>query len=861
MSSPPPTPGSGGDPLPTISLAVDQQQQQPAPEPAPAAPAPGPAPASSPTPASTPAPSAPPAPAEAAAPLPPVEETAPSSAPAAPQAPPSAAAAAVDDAEQGPSAMHGEDNLALELEMEEALALRERRRQLVQRQSSVWTRRQHAICVRRAHKRYGTKDQPLVILDGLNMTVPKGVIYGLLGASGCGKTTLLSCIVGRRRLDSGEIWVLGGRPGSRGSGVPGPRIGYMPQDLALYQEFTIRETLLYFGWVNYMTTKEIDVKIEFLLNFLMLPPGNRMVNTLSGGQKRRVSFAAALIHDPELLILDEPTVGVDPLLRQNIWNHLVQITKGGNKTVIITTHYIDETRQAHTIALMRGGKFLAEESPTDLLRTHNSDSLEEVFLKLSKIQNIGKRRRSSFMQEVMSDVQVEEPVSYDVNSEISGEYGDNVSLSNRDVEIHTPGERTDIPPEENQPVTCSERMKIISPQKMKALLYKNFLWLIRNYGLLAIIALLPIFETALYCLAIGPDPQNLHIAIANYELNDTLDECVDSHGCFDGILSCRYLQHLRKRPFILDKYASEDDALYAVKRGHAWAALTFAANYSDSLFERMADGRAASPEAVDFGSVQVTMDMSNQHIGQMMKKDMLLTFQDFAGDILTSCNYSAQAANVPIRFNTPVFGSINPNFRDFAAPGVILTIIFFLCLGQTGLTMMIERTDGMLERCLVSGITPVEILMSHVIVQFCLMVLQVAAVLVFSFPIFGVPNSGSVFWLTVLCLLTGFCGMCYGFFISVFCDSERSASYIGLGSFVPVVMLCGIIWPVEGMHYILRYLSVVMPLTQTVESLRTIITRGKGMDIPIVYHGYISIFVWITIFLGASVLTLKFKKG
>ncbi|GLH11319.1 Probable multidrug resistance-associated protein lethal(2)03659 [Gryllus bimaculatus] len=778
MSSPPPTPGSGGDPLPTISLAVDQQQQQqqqqPAPDPAARRPLPRPHPALTPTPplarrSLRPAPP----PRGGGAALPPVEETAPAQRPPPPKRRP-----------PPPTAM------------EEALALRERRRQLVQRQSSVWTRRQHAICVRRAHKRYGTKDQPLVILDGLNMTVPKGVIYGLLGASGCGKTTLLSCIVGRRRLDSGEIWVLGGRPGSRGSGVPGPRIGYMPQDLALYQEFTIRETLLYFGWVNFMTTKEID---------------------------RRVSFAAALIHDPELLILDEPTVGVDPLLRQNIWDHLVQITKGGNKTVIITTHYIDETRQAHTIALMRGGKFLAEESPTDLLRTHNSDSLEEVFLKLSKIQNIGKRRRSSFMQEVMSDVQ-------------------------------TPGERTDIPPEEDQPVTCSERMKIISPQKMKALLYKNFF-------LLAIIALLPIFETALYCLAIGPDPQNLHIAIANYELNDTLDECVDSHGCFDGILSCRYLQHLRKRPFILDKYASEDDALYAVKRGHAWAALTFAANYSDSLFERMADGRAASPEAVDFGSVQVTMDMSNQHIGQMMKKDMLLTFQDFAGDILTSCNYSAQAANVPIRFNTPVFGSINPNFRDFAAPGVILTIIFFLCLGQTGLTMMIERTDGMLERCLVSGITPVEILMSHVIVQFCLMVLQVAAVLVFSFPIFGVPNSGSVFWLTVLCLLTGFCGMCYGFFISIFCDSERSASYIGLGSFVPVVMLCGIIWPVEGMHYILRYLSVVMPLTQTVESLRTIITRGKGMDVPIVYHGYISIFVWITIFLGASVLTLKFKKG
>ncbi|KAF4529688.1 hypothetical protein B566_EDAN010774, partial [Ephemera danica] len=167
-----------------------------------------------------------------------------------------------------------------------------------------------AVYVENAYKYYGSSKSPKVVLDRLNMTVPQGTIYGLLGASGCGKTTLLTCIVGRRRLNSGDIWVLGGRPGSRGSGVPGPRVGYMPQDIALFSDFSFRETI--------------------------------------GGQKRRVSLAAALLHDPELLILDEPTVGVDPVLRQRIWDHLVQITVRGNTTVIITTHYIEEARQADT---------------------------------------------------------------------------------------------------------------------------------------------------------------------------------------------------------------------------------------------------------------------------------------------------------------------------------------------------------------------------------------------------------------------------------------------------------------------------------------------------------------------------------
>lgn len=170
-----------------------------------------------------------------------------------------------------------------------------------------------------------------------------------MGASGCGKTTLLNCIVGRKRLNSGEIWVLGGTPGSRGSGVPGPRIGYMPQEIALYGEFTIRETFQYFGWISEMSSQQVDAKLDFYVKFLMLPDADRQVKNLSGGQQRRVSLAVALIHEPELLILDEPTVGVDPVLRQSIWNHLVEITKHGNTTVIITTHYIDETRQAHMV--------------------------------------------------------------------------------------------------------------------------------------------------------------------------------------------------------------------------------------------------------------------------------------------------------------------------------------------------------------------------------------------------------------------------------------------------------------------------------------------------------------------------------
>lgn len=189
--------------------------------------------------------------------------------------------------------------------------------------------------------------------------------------------------------------MLGGKPGTRGSGVPGKRVGYMPQEIALYAEFSIKETMMYFGWIFGMHTSEIIERLNFLLNFLDLPSENRLVKNLSGGQQRRVSFAVALMHDPELLILDEPTVGVDPLLRQSIWNHLVHITKAGQKTVIITTHYIEEARQAHTIGLMRSGRLLAEESPQTLLQMYRCVSLEDVFLKLSRKQGQSKDQQAA----------------------------------------------------------------------------------------------------------------------------------------------------------------------------------------------------------------------------------------------------------------------------------------------------------------------------------------------------------------------------------------------------------------------------------------------------------------------------------
>lgn len=173
--------------------------------------------------------------------------------------------------------------------------------------------------------------------------------YGLLGASGCGKTTLLSCIIGIIKLNGGHISVLGCTPGEKGSKVPGNGVGYMPQDVVLLPELTIEETLYFFGRIYGMKTDKISMRYHELQNLLELPYGDKYVKQLSGGQQRCVSFAASMVHEPELLILDEPTVGLDPLLREKLWNFLGSISKSQKTTVIITTHYIEESKQADCV--------------------------------------------------------------------------------------------------------------------------------------------------------------------------------------------------------------------------------------------------------------------------------------------------------------------------------------------------------------------------------------------------------------------------------------------------------------------------------------------------------------------------------
>jgi ABC-2 type transport system ATP-binding protein len=222
------------------------------------------------------------------------------------------------------------------------------------------------------HKHFG----PIHAVDGLDLVVQPGEIYGLLGPNGSGKTTLIRLLIGLLKPTSGRIDLFG-RPMPDKSLLS--RVGYMTQTHALYDDLTVRENLAFFAEMCGMSNGGRTQIDEMLALVELDDRANSQVRTLSGGMKQRTSLACALVHRPQLLLLDEPTVGVDPQLRASFWTYFRRLAASG-VTLIVSSHVMDEAERCDRLGFIRQGKLLAQGSAEDLRNQAGTATLEEAFL-------------------------------------------------------------------------------------------------------------------------------------------------------------------------------------------------------------------------------------------------------------------------------------------------------------------------------------------------------------------------------------------------------------------------------------------------------------------------------------------------
>lgn len=673
--------------------------------------------------------------------------------------------------------------------------------------------RDAAVSARNVYKRY-SKASPF-ILKGINLTVERNTIYALLGASGCGKTTLLSCMVGRHLVDYGQIRVC----------IDNKKLlGHMPQQVALYTEFSIAEVVRYFGYLYGMIDADILETYEKLSKLLNLPDDDqRLCGELSGGQQRRISLAITLLHDPSLLILDEPTAGTDPVLSSIIWNHLVGLSNRG-KTVIITTHYIEEARQADVIGLMREGVLLEESDPQSLLLRYNCSGLEEAFLYLCSRQTKEKAETQDYDEYDLPPLAVQyAPV---LNSALAGN-------------------------------------DYISWGRFKAQLHKQFIWIRRNLLVMSYVVFLPLICMYVFNQAVGLFPASLSLALINDEPGASCSQSA-ALGCdLSGPLSCRYIDKLRRIGKIdLIRFNSSDQAISVVGRRKIWGMMHFQSNFTESFLNRLEYGRDTEPWDVFYSNVYVSLDMTDFVTSFYMQSLLYDSFRAFYGDYLVSCGFARNISTIPpIRFEKPIFSSFTASYSEYTAPAVICLIQFFLPLLFTCSAIIQDKLRGITERNLIAGVTVLEVTLSTILVQCGMLVIQTLVVEYIQYVLFAHPFNGDP-WLTfILLYLQGICGTMLGILICFVTKHEQLTGFGIMAASIPLMNLSGLIWPVEAQPVYLRHFSQLLPITYSIDAVRALTIRGYPFSHPMVYLGFVSTLLWSLALTIWSYVQVKRNNG
>lgn len=226
---------------------------------------------------------------------------------------------------------------------------------------------------------------PVRALNGLDLTVRRGEVLGLLGPNGSGKTTLIRTVAGLLTPTAGQVVVLGEKMPSRRVAA---RLGYMTQLAAIYEDLSVRENLVFFGRLYGLSGAEAKQRATELAELVSLADKLDVpVRHLSGGTRQRTNLACALIHRPDIVLLDEPTVGVDPKLRRGLWDYFRQLNAEG-ATIVVSTHIMDEAERCTRVAMLEQGRTLAEGTPEELRQASGTANMEDAYLAFSQKQDI-----------------------------------------------------------------------------------------------------------------------------------------------------------------------------------------------------------------------------------------------------------------------------------------------------------------------------------------------------------------------------------------------------------------------------------------------------------------------------------------
>lgn len=648
---------------------------------------------------------------------------------------------------------------------------------------------QTVIEARDLTKRFGD----FVAANQVNFRIERGEIFGFLGSNGCGKTTTMKMLTGLLPASEGQAWLFGQKVDGQDLETR-RRVGYMSQGFSLYSELTVRQNLVLHARLFEVPKEQIPDRVEKMVaRFGLAMVVDALPDTLPLGQRQRLSLAVALIHQPELLILDEPTSGVDPVARDGFWQLLIELSRRDKVTIFISTHFVNEAQRCDRISLMHAGRVLISDSPTALIEKRGVGTLEDAFI--------------GYLEEAAADDQTNGPAprpngtmataaAAKANSDFGG-VANRSAFSIRRMLSYTWREAIEL---RRDPIRAT-----------LALVGSMILMIVMGYG-------------------VNLDVENLTFAV--------LDR--DQTGVSrDYILNLAGSRYFIERPPIADY----EDLDRRMRTGEISLAIEIPPGFGRDL------GRGTP---VQIGMwIDGAMPQRAETV-QGYVRGMHADWLTYKAALSVGRRNLRGPATIETRFRyNPDVKSLVA-----MVPAMIPLLLLLIPAMLTALSVVREKELGSIVNLYVTPVTRLEFLLGKQLPYVALGMLNFLLLAVLAVTIFGVPLTGSFVTLTMGTLLYVVCATAMGLLISTFMRSQIAAIFgTALFTILPAIEFAGIIDPVSSLEGAGAVIGRFYPTTHFLTISRGVFS--KGLDFADLYRSFIPLMTTIPVLIGLSAALLK----
>lgn len=724
----------------------------------------------------------------------------------------------------------------------------------------------------------------LVAVDDVSFSVERGAIFGLLGPNGSGKSTIIRMLLGILPPSLGEAKVLGLDVADQAESIKS-RVGYMSQQFSLYADLTVLENLNFYGRIYGLNAQKLIERRQAVADLTGI--GDRMEQlggTLSGGWKQRLALACSLIHEPDVLFLDEPTAGIDPVARRELWDLLFELS-GRGVTLLVTTHYMDEAERCTDVGYLYLSKLLVLGKPETLKKlpqvTPANTKRFELKLpapttKLARVRKIAGVRDATLFGEklhLLTDASLQ-PEQLRTQLEVSADDFEIlpadpsledvfVSLTNLANELGPDAVITqgvtsdetekseqknelngDLPPVLSDPeVAATVPRRRTSLNGLWAILVKEFVHIRRQPTTLFFMFVVPLIQTIIFGYAINTQIENIPTVI------------MDLDGRTQAKLLVEKFTNTR-RFRIVDTTFDQLAFDRALRSGRAQVGVIVPPNFGEQLLH----GEQAF--------VQVLIDGSDSQVASTAQNTAQLLGQSISIQLARSKGNALQLAparnaegkaTLPIEVRTRLLYNPDLDSSHFFVPGLIGVILQLVTLFLTSFAVVRERELGTLEQLFVTPVGRTGLMLGKLVPYAIVGIVEVLIMLVAMIYLFGVPINGSIALLMWLSLLFTVCSLGLGLFISTIAKTQLEAFQLAFIIMLPSILLSGFVFPRTEMPLPIYWLSFALPATYFIEILRGIILRGA--ELADLTSSIIGLTICCVVVLGASVMRFRKRLG